>query len=332
MSNRASMPTPLTPLRTDQPGSFVRKTREPPELEDPFPEVPHSEEQILETKLHVAMEATMAATVPIVFDMFQSEFNWFAREWARVPMANKMAFATKMRNQLTQMRASEAASTAHLTVHSQRTLKKQGSFAPLDSPFSVDQQKREELQLENMMVPLSSRVRWFHRSTSMANFLTPEAAADLRCTEEQIRDKVTQLSELVRSFIDPLSKPEPQTTQRLSARVVEVFRVMNKIISLSTNSADNKIVRQMSVPILEMISSAPTQGEADENIVAKLEERNNYSLVRETCAHIRANLYDKMQNLCALMVQAAHTILNVDISSKKISHADTLQLIACARA
>ena len=285
-------------------------------------------------KQKIAMAAAMAASVPIVIDLFHKEFSWFSKEWDRLPMSDKTKFTTKMRNELVTVNNLTPQPTRNIISDPVKhaKLQRQASFNPLNSLRSQIKEKKDRDDLEGMMVPLSSKVRWFHRSTSLSNVLTEEDAKSLRATEKSIHKAVEQTIEVVEKFIDHEAAIKAKPPHILSAKIVDIYKVLTAIIKLSTGSADNKIVRQMVVPTLDLISSSPTQGSTDDTLVNKLKESSSYAEVHTTLTDLRMNVYDKLQNLAALMAQIAYTVLCVDLTMKKISHADTLQLIAGTRA
>lgn len=87
----------------------------------------------------------------------------------------------------------------------------------------------------------------------------------------------------------------------------------------------------MSTPIQDLLESSVTSGIIDDTLVNILKETSNFTHIQTTLANIRLNIYDKLQDISALVAQASYIILCVDDSKQKISHADTLQLIACTR-
>lgn len=295
-----------------------------------------SSSEDIEKKNNVALAAAMAASVPIVIDLFQKEFNWFSKEWDRMTMTCKTNFTTKLRNELVNINKFENIGTLQSPQSSksidpmkQVKLLRQASFNPLNSLKSQINEKKEQDDLEGMMVPLSSKVRWFHRSTSLSVVLTKKDVKALQESEENIKTAIQEVNDIIVPFID--KQTPSKLPPILSSKIIDLYKILTCIVQSSTNSADNKIVRQMAFPTSELISSSITQGNFDDTLVTRLKEICNYAQVQVTLTNLRQNIYDSLQKLYALTNQICFTLKCVDLTVQKISHSDTLQLLACIR-
>merc|ERR1712100_931540 len=84
-----------------------------------------------------------------------------------------------------------------------RTLAKQSSFAPLESQIIRNQNRKAEADLQGMMMPESSNIQWFHRSTSFASVLDADAVQAIHSDNTTLRENITELMETVQNCINP---------------------------------------------------------------------------------------------------------------------------------
>ena len=301
----------------------------------------------------ISVAATMAATVPVLINFFCNEFNWFSKEWDKLSITTKMNFQKKLQDQLVNPGEPSQEKEKEKPIEPQRTqqrdrfktislkpkkkrqryrtLAKQSSFAPLESQIIRNQNRKAEADLQGMMMPESSNIQWFHRSTSFASVLDADAVQAIHSDNTTLRENITELMETVQNCINPTADIESTVPISLKTQVSDIYNTLLSITLLCTSSTDSKTVQQMFTPTQELLESSATIGSIDEGLVKKLKNSANFTNVQTSLANLRLCTYDKLQNICALVAQTSYILSAVNSEQTVIGHADTLQLLSCTR-